>query len=1254
MEPGNKINDRYEIIRLLGEGGMGNVYLVKDFVENRIVALKLIKEKFFSNKAVDRFKNEFKMVSQLKHKNIIRVHDLDVYKETDTYFFTMEYVEGQNLTDAFPDLSYKEKLEILLQISRGLNYIHNRHIIHFDIKTDNIFLIRSEAGYTAKIMDFGLANFAEDFSGKVRGTLVYIAPEVLMKKDIDYRVDLYSLGMVIYYIFSGKLPFDECKSVKEIMKKKVGESFKTEPAFESISEKFIQNLIKDLCAARKEERIDNAAQLMLYIETALEMNIKESEERIHELFNNDFYDKDGLLSDLQDEYLNFCLRTEKKTGMLNTVVAENGNGKTQLLETLNIKSQLTRLPSLYLTVEKEESIVNIFFRKLIFGLIGFLEKNEESRNIFIEACDLIDQEGAFLQDRDIIFKTRSLLKKIFDNLYVRQSLMLLIDDADNLEGAGRELMLFVMNLAVTSPVFIVMTADIDRVESEKLRLDEYEDAFYLLPPKRFYITNLKPEGVIEYIAFLLKIKPQSVDAEIVPHIMKESNGNLFLIKSYLEFLLTHKYLEEKGGCYQFEFPEKRINYNSKIIDIYQARFSNLSLNEKFIFLFIAGKFDEGASVSKIKTIFDIQDLENILIKLIRMSLIDFRIKRGDKYYFIRNENFSKVIRSVSSADRKKFYDRLTEYYGRKKKRSLITYTYCLIKSSAEGKVKKKQLKETIEYCRENNLNVDRKNFLIFFYKSFKLTSKTSIPILQELYLLLISMGSFDESYTYYNELLSNIRISKRSPEYAQIISDSVCFSRSQISLHKKSEYLKRSCSIFLYLGDYESYLRVLCKRLTFLARTGRMSVCSDLIDRELLKRSDRIDKDTKSTLESIRFFYKNAGLIQRSEIYLKLVHIYKYLEADFVYPGDTLDIGTVMIFDMIVSRRGEKAAGLCRSFLSDRSGDRNKIEDLTFSYIYANLMHRAGNLRRAYDVFSDIEDVSVKKNIGNNLVTVIVDKIDVMTSMRKSSHKVAAEFDKALMLGKRFKDFLGLFRIYSKYVFHLVGTGKWRDVEINIRFAMNLIRKVSNRDEINRFIVNLIYYHYIIKDPEGFFSILSSIKNIHPELEKSNSFTGIQESSEVLFGMYSRENSEKVLQCIGLPTPKLIKLLMIMKYFNNSLNNYDEGFRNDIITMINDLKKSFSDMPYLLDYLIVLDLLLNEDYVNSLKTTVKLGKYNYSKGYIFDSYFPILSSYFYFKNRSLYRNSEFFEEKLNLLSSRIASNMPAEKRDGFLNRYWVI
>ncbi|MDD3044655.1 MAG: serine/threonine-protein kinase [Candidatus Delongbacteria bacterium] len=1254
MEPGSKINDRYEIIRLLGEGGMGNVYLVKDFVENRVVALKLIKDKFFSNKAIDRFKNEFKIVSALKHPNIIKVYDLDVYKETDTYFFTMEFVEGENLTTAFPDLSYKEKLEILLQIARGLNYIHNRHIIHFDIKTDNIFLIKEKEGIKAKIMDFGLANLVEDFSGKVRGTLIYIAPEVLLKKDIDYRVDLYSLGMVIYYIFSGKLPFDECKSVKEIVQRKLEESFREEVAFSSIQENFVKNLIKDLCAARKEDRIHSAQQLILYLETALEMNIREEEERIETIFNNEYYDKTNLLTELQDEYLNFCLRTEKRTGMLISVISENGNGKTQLMDSFNIRSQLNRIPSLYLTVEKEESTVNIFFRKLIFGLIGFLDKNETGSEIFEKANGLINSDGTFVQDKELIFKIRTILKDIFDNLNTKQSILLLIDDITNLEETGKDLMNYIFNIAVTSPLFVILSIDIDLVDREECKLKSYEDIYYLIPPKRYYIENLKIGDVKKYISFLLRTSSDNIDDRIIPYVLKESNGNMFLVKSYLEFLITHKYFNLKEGKYEFEFPEN-ISYHSKILDIYQARFANLSQNEKFIFLFIAGKFDEGANYEKIRHIFDIDDLRSIMSKLQRMSLIDFRIKRGDKYYFIKNENFTKVIRNVSKEDRQSFYDRLTEYYGAKKKRSLITYTYCLIKSSAEGKIKKKQLKETIEYCREHNLNIDRKNFLIFYYKSFNITTKTRISILKDLYLLLISMGSFDEAFIYYKELLKNIKLPKRSPEYAQIISDSICFSRTQISLHKKSEFLQKASSVLKKSGDLDQYLKVLFKRLTFLTRTGRIKICKDLIDHELKKNSSAMDETTRKAVLATGEYFASASLIQKSEIYLKLIHIYKYLEADFVYPNETLDINLTLVFDLIVKRKIRTAAELCETLLKNPSHDLNKVEELTLNYLYANLMLRSGKLKKAYELLSAIEQISVKKAIGNNLITVISDKVEAMTNMRMTASKVDNEYEKAITLGKRFRDYLGLFRIYSKYINFLIGTGRWRDAEINIRFAMNLISKVANKDEIKRFIVSLAYYHYIIKDPEGFTHYKKNILRIYPELENSAGIKLLFSQIELLFSMYSTEVTGKIIQEIPKASSRYIKMLLSMKYFNNSVNNYsDPAERSGLVSHIEELKSSFTDTPHIYDYFDVIESLMNENYAQSLKITVKLGKDNYAKGYIFDSYFPILSSYFYFRNRSQKRNADFFEDKLNLLSEKLMSNMPSEKRENFQTKYWAI
>ena len=1253
MKPGQTINERYEILRLLGEGGMGNVYLVRDFVENRVIALKLIKDKFFSNKAIDRFKNEFKMVNQLSHPNIIKVYDLDVYKKTDTYFFTMEYVEGKDLTTAYQALSYREKLEILLQIARGLNYIHNRHIVHFDIKTDNVFLLQDDKGvYQAKIMDFGLANILEDFSGKVRGTLVYIAPEIMMKKEVDYRADLYSLGMVIYYIFSGKLPFEECKTVKEIVTRKLEESFRKEKQFIDIKENFVKNLIKDLCSARKEERIHSAQQLILYLETALEMNIREAEERITAIFNNDFYDKANLIGNLQDEYLNFCLRKEKRVGMFNIIISENGNGRTQLLEAFNVKAQMNRIPSLFITVEKEENLVNLFFRKLIFGFIGFLEKNEQSKKIFIHANKLIDSEGFFVQDKDLVFNIRNVLKEIFENISTKQSVILMLDDINNLNETDKELLAYFLNLAVTAPVFLMVTIDIDDINSEECRLKQYEDTFYLIPPKKYYLENLHEEEVLKYLSFILKIDINKIDDSIAPYIMKESNGNLFLIKSYLEFLLSHEYLVKKKDEYKFTYPEQ-ITYHSKIVDIYQARFSNLSNNEKFIFLFIAGKYDKGASLDKIKAIFSIKDIDDIISNLLRMNLIDSTIRRGKSYFKIKNENFSKVIKTFSAEDREKFYDKLVEYYKKKKKSSLITYTYCLIKSSAEIKDKKRQLKETIEYCRKNNLNSDRKNLLIFEYKNFTLRNATRVEILKELYLLLISIGSFEEAFVYYNELLKKMKLDEKSYGYAVIHADSICFSRSKVSLHKKSENLKKAAYVLAKLKNYDLYLTVLYKRLTFLVRSGRIQVCTNVINHELKRYKNSFDSETKSKLKDMLRYFENSNKIQRSEVYLKLVHVYKYLEADFVYPEESADLLLIIILDLLVTKKSQRAISLIESYLYEQSLKLNKVNELTLLYIYANLMFKYGKLKKAFKLYSEIEQISVKKTVGNNLLTVLTDKLEVMTNMRKSVNKVDNEFDKAITLGKRFKDYLALFRLYTKYINFLISSGRWRDVEINIMFALNLIHKISNKDEIKRFIVTVAYFHYIIKDPNGYFIIIKQIKRLNPHIENSTTISKLLKHSSMLFSLYGEDTMKELFKEFENINNRRIKTLFLLKYFNMLLNNGSDKKIEEILERVADLKYYYVDHPSCYEYITVLEYLIKEDYVRAMKVTVKLGKENYSKGYIFDSYFPILSSYFYFKNKSLYRNAEFFEEKLNKLTAKLLLSMTFDKRENFQNKYWV-
>ncbi|MEO0190780.1 MAG: serine/threonine-protein kinase, partial [candidate division WOR-3 bacterium] len=210
------IDNRYGVIKLLGRGGMGAVYKVKDLLNNKILALKMLTEEASKSTAIMRFKNEFYYLTQLKHPNLCAVYDFGV-TEKENYYFTMDYVSGKNLKDAVKGLSYDEIYFLLVQVLRTLQYIHSKGIIHYDIKPSNI-LVESKAKSqmsNAKLMDFGLAG--EVVSGStgliIRGTLNYIAPEMIKGVGVDVRADLYSFGVLLYELFTGQLPFKGDTSV---------------------------------------------------------------------------------------------------------------------------------------------------------------------------------------------------------------------------------------------------------------------------------------------------------------------------------------------------------------------------------------------------------------------------------------------------------------------------------------------------------------------------------------------------------------------------------------------------------------------------------------------------------------------------------------------------------------------------------------------------------------------------------------------------------------------------------------------------------------------------------------------------------------------------------------------------------------------------------------------------------------------------------------------------------------------------------
>jgi len=210
LQVGDVLGNRYEILALLGEGGMGAVYKAKDREVERVVALKLIRPEMASNPSIlARFKQELMTAHQVTHKNVIRIYDLS---EADgVKFITMEFVEGSDLRQLYREqgkLPPDEAVDIIRQVCMALDAAHSAGIIHRDLKPQNI--MRDKSGRIL-VMDFGLARSVQSEgmtqTGALLGTIEYMSPEQAMGKTLDQRSDLFAVGLIFYELLSGKMPF---------------------------------------------------------------------------------------------------------------------------------------------------------------------------------------------------------------------------------------------------------------------------------------------------------------------------------------------------------------------------------------------------------------------------------------------------------------------------------------------------------------------------------------------------------------------------------------------------------------------------------------------------------------------------------------------------------------------------------------------------------------------------------------------------------------------------------------------------------------------------------------------------------------------------------------------------------------------------------------------------------------------------------------------------------------------------------------
>ncbi|EIW01044.1 Stk1 family PASTA domain-containing Ser/Thr kinase [Thermoanaerobacter siderophilus] len=282
---GRILGNRYEILEKIGEGGMAKVYKAKCHLLNRIVAIKILRPEFAADEDfVKKFRRESQAAASLSHPNIVSIYD--VGQEGDIYYIVMEYVKGRTLKKLISEnggpLEVGRAIEIARQVCKALDHAHRNRIIHRDIKPQNILVTDDDV---VKVTDFGIARAANGstitYTGDVVGTAYYFSPEQARGGIVDERTDIYSLGIVLYEMLTGKVPFEGDSPISVALKHIQEDIIPPSKLNDKVPKELDQIVLK---ATQKDVnlRYQTAADFLKDLDTFLrnpkELNFKEEEE----------------------------------------------------------------------------------------------------------------------------------------------------------------------------------------------------------------------------------------------------------------------------------------------------------------------------------------------------------------------------------------------------------------------------------------------------------------------------------------------------------------------------------------------------------------------------------------------------------------------------------------------------------------------------------------------------------------------------------------------------------------------------------------------------------------------------------------------------------------------------------------------------------------------------------------------------------------------------------------------------------------
>ncbi|HEY9856357.1 MAG TPA: protein kinase, partial [Stenomitos sp.] len=508
----NAIANRYEIRSSLGEGGMGKVWSVRDTVTDRDLALKAVHGT--GESALQQLKHEFWIMTRLRHPHTVEVYDYGAL-EDGTPYFTMEIVAGRGLDEALP-LPASEVREILAGLCRALSFIHAQGYVHGDLKPENV---RLTPDGQVKLMDFGLMERAGRAGGPIRGTLLYLAPEVARGGRVDQRADLYSLGAVAYHLLAGVPPF-QAESAIDLIKRHLEAPV---PALPDVDPE-LAAIVTRLMAKDPLHRFQSAGEV-------LEALGYDAEEVGTTLLSPSFIGREESLERFE--------ALLQEGGGLVLVEGPEGTGKTRLSQEFHLVAQLAEKATA--AVRAPEHAVP--YAPIVEALRALLPLARSLCPQVLEAhgpvlSRLLPELGVeapeALEPQQEKMRLQGAVTDVLGAIARTKGLVLLVDDAQWLDEPSRELCDHLLRNTRQAALWLVLVSGTLSAE----------------PAERFEVENLAPGEATRMIASMLGT--EKLAPEFLEPVLEVSAGNPRYLHDLLHHLVESGLLLKQDGAWQTE------------------------------------------------------------------------------------------------------------------------------------------------------------------------------------------------------------------------------------------------------------------------------------------------------------------------------------------------------------------------------------------------------------------------------------------------------------------------------------------------------------------------------------------------------------------------------------------------------------------------------------------------------------------------------------------------------------------------------